>query len=683
MAAIDRLLKFISKTNISDDFDEEKKKEIAECIVTGYQVDDESRQRWLDTNKKAIALIKTADEDDEQTVKNFPFQDASRVVYQLLSPAVIQLSSRMIQHVVRNNRVAECAVLGQDFVDPNTGLGVKEQKAKRVSNFLSYEMLVESSTWLTDEHKLNTIVAAWGIGFKEVYYDPISKKNCSELLPPEDVIINNNVTSLEKAPRITIRKYLTANEIESRIRSGEFNEIDLTKINTTIADNRAHQNDSRDETPVYEFLKQYTYCDLDEDGYDEPYCVIVEHQSKQLAQIYPCYDIKDIHIDQTNGTILRIDPQFNIIDRHLLDDPQGKYYSIGLNHLLYHPAKTLTAILRQLVDAGTLANTAASSGFVTKALKVKERNIRVKLGEFIPVDLAPNASLADQFYNMPFREPSQVLLGLLQLMIQNAKETGFITDILAGDTQMQNVPATTMLAAVEQSTRAFKPVVQKLFQSLKNEFRTWFKLYGKYLDRERYFKFQDGQDTVSQDDFDLDNLDVSPVADPTMSSEAHKYARLQALMQLLQTNAAGAINIQQALEVIFNELQFPDPANLIAPPSPPQQDPKIAVAQINAQQQDKDRQLDGMKLQIQQLKEQVRAINESKKLELHQQEILIEAHKAGANIQKTKADIKKDLVNAASQVRSIHVADKKVEVERERNKLMAESKRNPSSPSEN
>lgn len=660
MATADKLIKFLNAANVADLIDQEDRDEIAANVVVGYQIDEESRADWLETNKQAMKLIKTADKDTETTQRDFPFKDSAKVVYPLIGPAVIQLASRLIQHLTRNGRVAECSISGKDTPEmvqaPNqaplqpgqppqppqmvpTGLGVKESKAKRISDFLSYEMLIESDTWLPDQHKLCHILAAWGMAFKEVYYDKVLETNCSEVLAPEDVIINHNITSLDRTNRITIRLYMTKNQIIERIRSGEFLDVDLDLMSSHMMDNLDRENDSRESQPVYEILKQYCYYDLDDDEYDEPYCVYVHNQSKTMLGIYPAFDLQDINISP-KGEVKSIRMSHGIVDYKLIDDPEGKYYSLGLNHLLVHSSKSITSILRQLIDAGTLANAAASTGFVTRSLKTKDRQIRVKLGEFIPVDLPPDQRIADQFSNLPFREPSQVLLGLLELLIQNAKETGFMTDILTGDAETQNVPATTTLAMVEQGSRAFKPLVQKLYSSLKKEFKLWFKLHSKYLNKTKYFKFNDGDVQVEASDFDMSSMDVNPVADPTMSSEAHRYARLQALFQLMQSPVGQGLNMQAALHEYLSGLEFSNSDQLIAPPAPPPPpDPKMIEVQLKQQQAQSQHQLGVAKLQLQ-----------DKKLDHDETKLAIQAHLAGVKTTEMKAKTSKMIVDAHSDI---------------------------------
>lgn len=641
MASIDKILKFLNTVNIADLLDDDKLKQIAQDVVLGYQIDEDSREVWLNTNLEAMKIIKHCENNKEK--RDFPFSDSAKVIYPLLAPATIQLASRLAQHITRNNRVGECAVLGKDEpeVDPQTGQPtgqyVKRGKADRVSSFLTYEKLIESDTWLKDTHKLCHVLAAWGTAFRQVYYDPITKKNCSDLISPEDVIINHNITCLEKAPRITIRHYLTDNDIISNQRIGYFSDFNVADLDLGVNNNEI--NDAREIRPVREFLCQYTYLDLDADGYSEPYKVYVHKESQTAVCIVPAYEYQDIDITDT-GEVISIQPRFDIVDFHCIDDPEGKFYSLGLNYLLLHPNKSITSVLRQLLDAGTLAN--QQGGFVTKAFKTKERNLRFKMGEFQVLDINPNIDPNKHIMPLPFKEPSQVLLGLLQLLITSGKETGFITDVLVGEAEMQNVPATSMLAMIEQGTRAFKPMVQKFYASLKKEFKLWFHIHSVYADDVKYVKFLDNDLAIFKDDFDEDSLDICPVADPTQSSEAHKYALIQAKYQLLQS-APQALNVEALVKSIMVDLQLPNPDEFIVDKKDQQPDPKLMQVQLNAQELKQNSDIAQLEMQLKAEK----LINEKLKIQLKEREIDRKEGESQGKMLRNVSDVKAEQVESS------------------------------------
>ncbi len=658
--SVEKLLKFVQANNIAEMLDDDQLHDICEDASHGFDIDEESCQDWIDMNKEALKMIK-AEAKNEYT-QNYAH---SKVIYPLLASATIQLASRLIPHLVKNNKVAECAVLGPD---PE---GIKAAKAAMISDFFSYDLLVDSDSWLKESHKLIQMVCAWGTGYRKLYFDEGQDKVLSCVLSPEDVIINANTSCIEKSRRITIRNYMTKNEITEQIRSDRFSDIDIDKLKPGSSGDDDFQ-DITDTNPVYEILEQFCYLDLDEDGYEEPYIVYFHKDSETVLGIYSGYEAEDIHVN-SKGKIKKIIPRPYVIDYHCIDDPAGKYHSMGLNHLLFHQNKSITSILRQLIDSGTLAN--QQGGFTTKAFKTKKREIRQELGKFTQLEIPPNVDIRSQIMPLPFKEPSQVLFSLLGLLIDAGKETGFVTQALTGDSEGQNVPATTMLAIVEQGTRAFKPMVQKLFHSLKKEFKMMFHLYGKFSSFERFIKYQDVDIQVSSEIFNDDELDIMPVADPTQSSEAHVYMKVQALQQMLQTPLANVLNMPALAIRILKGLQIDKPEDLIMPPQQPAPDPKMEAIKMKHD-------VDMQKLQLDQVREQRESIKlqvEMLKTKIKENEAVILQQESDEKQRMMIARSNKDQQEANVKQRLATVAEDKVRIEHERLALMAKQQRDQNS----
>lgn len=700
--AIDRLIKILEKDNIVNDLEDEQKVKIVQDVLTGYQIDEDSRASWLETNQEAMRIIKHCEDDNNADTLDVPVYKAAKVIHSLLSDAVIQLASRMIVHITKNDTVLDCAVLGKDVQVPENPeyaqkyqqimqmlqqnpqlaqqaqqnnqlpqppkmIWKKQDRARRVANFLNYKHLIESDTWLKDTHKLCHIVASWGTGFRQLYYDNVSKRIQNDLIPPEDIIINHNISCLEKAPRVTIRHYMTKNEILEQIRDGYF---------TDIEDQLDQQTDDRSESaeevnPAAIVYCQYTYLDLDEDGYAEPYKVYVHKQLNKLLGIYPAFKFKDISVDE-KGNIKRIERILPIVDDHLIDDPEGKYYSLGLNYLLIHKNKSITSILRQLLDAGSLANAASCTGFITNAFRTRERNLEFTLGTFKAIDVNPNVNPQQHVVPLPARDPSQVLVALLQILMESGEKTGFVTDVLTGDIAGQNVPATTMLAMVEQGTRAFKPIIQKMQNSRKKEFKLYASLQAEYGDDEEYVIFNDTEVQVSREDFNLKDLDICPVADPTQSSESHKYAKMQFILQLFATQAIGGMNIQENLTELYRGMEYDNPERFVAQPQPPPPDPKMEKVKLDAAKMQQDFKIENMKSQLEALKIE----NEKMKIMLKAKEVQIKASESAEKQAKMAADARKDIAEANTKDRLATVAEEQVDVDRERVEVMRIQARN-------
>lgn len=659
--SVEKLLKFVQADNIAKLLDEDRLKEICSDASHGFDIDEASCQEWIDMNKEALKMIKA--EVKQEHTQNYAH---SKVIYPLLASATIQLASRLIPHLVRNDRVAECAVLGPD---PD---GVKAAKAEMVSKFFSYDLLIDSKSWLKESHKLIQMLCAWGTAYRKLYYDAGQDKVLSEVLSPEDVIINSNTSSIEKSRRITIRNFMTKNEIVEQERADKFLPVDIEKLKVGALGDEQDRQDVQDTNPVYEILEQFCYIDLDEDGYEEPYVVYFHKDSEQVLGIYAGYDSEDIYVNP-KGKIKKIVPRPYIVDYHCIDDPAGSYHSMGLNHLLFHQNKSITSILRQLIDSGTLAN--QQGGFVTKAFKTKKREVKQELGKFTQLEIPPNVDIRSQIMPLPFKEPSSVLFSLLGLLIEAGKETGFVTQALTGDAEGQNVPATTMLAIIEQGTRAFKPMIQKLFHSQKNDLEMRFYLYGKYSNHERFIKYNDVDIQIGQDVFNNSELDIMPVADPTHSSEAHRYIKLQFLQQLMQTPMMNVLNPQALAARIFKDMQIERPEELIMPPQEPAPDPKMIELQLKQKiaegklEMDKlKEQREGMKLHIEMLQTQIK-----------EKEFEVKLQESDEKQRTMVARANKDQQEANVKERMATVAEDKVEVERERLAIMARQQRNENS----
>lgn len=656
--SVEKLLKFVQSDNIAELLSDDQLAQIVEDASHGFDIDEESCRDWIDMNKEALKMIKA--ETKSEYTQNYAH---SKVIYPLLASATIQLASRLIPHLVRNNKVAECAVLGPD---PD---GLKAIKAKMVSDFFSYDLLVDSKSWLKESHKLIQMLCAWGTAYRKLYFDENQDKVLSEVISPEDVIINSNTSSIDKSRRITIRNFMTKNEIVEQIRSDRFLDVDVDKLKVGPSSTDEDLQDLQDTNPVYEILEQFCYLDLDEDGYEEPYVVYFHKDAEKVLGIYSGYDAEDIHVN-AKGKVKKIIPRPYIVDYHCIDDPAGKYHSMGLNHLLFHQNKSITSILRQLIDSGTLAN--QQGGFTTKAFKTKKREIKQELGKFTQLEIPPNVDIRSQIMPLPFKEPSAVLFSLLGLLIEAGKETGFVTQALTGDAEGQNVPATTMLAIIEQGTRAFKPMIQKLFHSQKNDLEMRFYLYGKFSNHERFIKYSDVDIQISQDIFNNEELDIMPVADPTQSSEAHRYIKLQFLQQLMQTPMINVINLPALANRMFKDMQIEQPEELILPPQPPAPDPKAMEVQMKHERELMKIELDKIREEREGLKVQI----EMMKTKIKQNEALMAYQESDEKQRMMIARAQKDQQEAGVKERMAKVAEDKVEVERERLALMEKQQRN-------
>ncbi len=576
--SLKKLIEYQAETNIAEKLDDDLLKEIGSCVVRDYDLDEDSRQHYITQMKEAMKIAKQVEE-----MKTYPWPDAANVKYPLITSASIQFASRTYPEIVKGNRVVKCAVLGDD---PD---GTKETLAAQISKQMSDQLLVSSNEWEPGTDKLLHMLPILGTVFRKTYWHEIAGHSRSEVCTPDEIVLNANIKSLEDARRITHIIYQFKNDITSRVNAGLYLDIDLSDPDQSYADRPirdAGDKDSSDSTldhdSAHVILEQHRYWDLDEDGYEEPYIVTVDLKSKRVLRIVARFDLDSITLDKTGKKVVSIKPINYFTAYIFIPDPCGGFYGIGFGQLLLPINKMINTLLNQLIDSGTLAN--MQGGFFGRGIRFKNGKITPKPGEWIPLEAASGTSLKENILPFPFKEPSNVLYQLLGLMMQAGKELSSVSDAMQGQEQAQNVPATTILALIEQGNKVFGAIQKRLYRSFKQEFEKIFRLNKLYLDGSNYGlnyqKINGGKGTPTSIDYNDPQIDVCPVADPTISSETQRMARIQALMQMMpQLSPAGQ---GYATGLYLKALQFTDAdiKQLMAPPEGPSPEAQKADAEI-------------------------------------------------------------------------------------------------------
>lgn len=534
--------------NIAEMLTEDKLAEIGSQVVEGYLLDKESRFEWEQLMTKVLKIVK-------QTVEPKSGPNRANVKFPLITKGGIEFASRLLSEVIQGNRVVLGTVIGQD---PNNEI---HERAARISKHMSYQLLEESDDWLDGMDRLFHMLPVYGTMFKKVYYDPILKINRSEVINPDRIIVDNNISSLESASRITHVLYMTSNDIIERQRLGLFSDTEIDSLHSPSLDLdfdrlRRESNESReivnfqDDNPLYELLEQHCFIDLDGDGYKEPYIVTVHKDSRKILRI-----VNRFHkIVKENGKLMRIVPENFFVDYHFLKSSDGSFYSIGLGRLLFHINHSINTLINQLIDSGTLNN--QYTGLMGRGARLKGGEIVVRPGSINILDAAPGAVVKDNLIMLPTKEPSGTLFQLLGMLIEIGKDLSNVTDVLQGKQPAQNVPATTILTLTEQGLKLFNSIASRVLRSLKKEFRRLFRLNQKYLTNEAYRSVLNNMMAFKEKDYGLEDadfreIDVIPVADPNLSSDAQRLARARSLLEL------PTINRQMATKYLLEALQFP------------------------------------------------------------------------------------------------------------------------------
>ena len=411
---------------------------------------------------------------------------------------------------------------------------------------------------------------------------------------------------------------MTKNEIYERVARGLFCEmtevtpVSIPQSNLQLTQNKAQGMEapqSTDSSTPYEILETHKFIDFDQDGYAEPYIVWVRRDTKQVLRIVARFFDQSIERNDS-GKILSIKAEQYFTKYPFIPSPDGGFYDLGFGVLLGPLNQSIDTIINQLVDAGTMSNTAG--GFLSRGIKMRGGNYNFAPLEWKHVD-STGDDLRKGIVPLPVREPSQVLFTLLGMLINYGERIGGSVDILVGQNPGQNTAAETTRTMAEQGMKIFSGIFKRTYRSLKQEFRKLYRLNQLYLEDEVDFQSDKGEFNISADDYNGPVSDISPSADPNIISDSQKMQQAQAILQLATTTPG--VNIRQAQimyakawKVAELESLLPDPKgpNAIKPAVPE----KLQVEQMKSQIKQADQQLQ-MKLGVLKLMDTAK-LNEAK-----------------------------------------------------------------------
>lgn len=506
-----KLKDYAKLDNISPELDEEKLRLIGNQVLRGFEEDLDSSSEWLEDVKKVEELVSLVSKK-----KTKPLPSSANIKYPLITKACYEFSSRTYPEIIRDGKVVKGQVIGKDLE------GKKFEQAERVCAFMNYQLLSADSEWELELDRLLNQLALVGFICKKTYYDPIREKIKSEICEYKDLIINSSVTSLEDAPRISHVLRVRLNHLIEGARCDVYNQKPISELELRFKD-----SDKDEEICL---IEQHTFCDLDEDGYKEPYIVTILKDSGEVLRIAPRFTAKMIKMK--NDKVKYIDAIHYFTDYHFLVSPKGKFQSVGFGILMLHLNEAINTMMNQLTDAGQLCN--MQTGYIDARLKAVEGDgVDLMPGEWQRMKSVGGMALKDGVFPITYKEPSNVLFQMLGLLIESAKELSSSTEAMTGGGSPENVKSGAVMAMIDQSLKLFTSIQNRVYRSLAKEYRKVFRLNALYLDPEQYINIVDDQLAVLQDDFNEAKVDIIPIADPNLSSEAQRIARYQILLQLI------------------------------------------------------------------------------------------------------------------------------------------------------
>ncbi len=545
-------------------------KEMGQEVCRGVKEDIDSCKDWTACNKEWMDMALLVRKN-----KTFPWPKASNTKYPLLATAAMQFSARAYPALVP----ADGAVVKAKVV---SGTPTPElfASAKRVASHMSYQVMEIIPNWEEDMDKLLLTMAISGICFKETYHNAALNVHESKVIYPEDFIVNYHAKSLEKAYRKTkVLKYIE-NEYQEKVRNDEeFLDLDLPPPTVANQDEEKKTFEGTppnpDKSTPHVFYACHTFWDLDDDGYEEPYVIVVHRATEQVVRIIARWDLDGVKKND-KYEIMCITPVEYFTAFPFIPNPDGGIYGLGFGMLLSPLNESVNTLINQLTDAGSLNN--MQSGFIGKGLRLKMGETTFKLGEWKVVN-ATGDDLNKSIFPLPSKPPSEVLFQLLNLLITSGNQLASIAEIFVGKMPGQNTPASTTQETVQQGMAVFTAIYKRVYRSLAQEFAKLFRLNKICPDIVKEESQQAGI-PLQTSDYQLPMYAIIPGADPVGDSVTVKMAKLQQVGSLIQL---GTINPQAYTARVLEANDIPNPQELAAQPPPPQPDPKMETEKLKQQ----------------------------------------------------------------------------------------------------
>jgi hypothetical protein len=503
--------------NLAEYLDDKQLQEISGDLEEAIDGDTAARRDWADSYVAGLDVLGMKYEERTE-----PWENACGVYSNILAEAAIRFQAEAMSETFPAAGPVKTKILGEATKE-------KEDAALRVKTDMNYELTEVMVEYRPEHERLLYSLGLAGSAFKKVYYDPNMGRQTALYIPAEDVIVPYGASNIESAERVTHVMRKTKNEVVKLQAAGFYREIELgdpVSFFTDIEEAKAEQSGiSLTSDDRYTILE--VHADLIIDGVDTE----GEDDDLQIAKPYV------VTLEKGTGKILAIRRNWNLDDPLMLKRqhfvhyayvPGFGFYGLGLIHIIGGYAKAGTSIIRQLVDAGTLSN--LPGGLKSRGLRVKGDDTPIGPGEFRDVDV-PSGSIRDNIMPLPYKEPSQTLLALLQQITEEGRRLGAISDMNISD-MSANAPVGTTLALLERTLKPMAAVQSRVHYAMKQEFKLLRKIIAEYAPEEYMYVPDRGEPRARRADYAM--VEVIPVSDPNSSTMAQRVVQYQTVLQMAQ-----------------------------------------------------------------------------------------------------------------------------------------------------
>ena len=520
--AIQEQLQAEPDANLAEILDERVLMDISSELVGLYKEDRSGRQDWEDSYRDGLDLLGLKYEEREQ-----PFRGSSGVTHPLIAEAVTQFQAQAYKELLPSSGPVRTQVVGA--ATPEV-----EAQSKRIQEFMNYQITHVMEEYDPEMDRLLFYLPLAGSAFKKIYYDDILDRAVARFVPADDLVVPYNATDLASASRVVHVIRMSDNDIRKFQAGGFYREVDLVPyeqddevrekereisgIRKTLDDQDCTLLEIHTELDIPGF-EHVSPLDGEQTGIKLPYIVTIDEGSAKILSIRRNW--------QEGDDLYRKLQYFS----HYKFLPGLGFYGFGLLHMIGGLGRSATSILRQLIDAGTLANLPA--GFKARGIRIRDSDEPLSPGEFRDIDV-PGGALRESILPLPYKEPSQTLMALLGFVVDAGRRFAAITDIQVGDGNQQAAVGTTV-ALLERGSKVMSAIHKRLYYAQKQEFRMLAKVFAESLPPMYPYNVWGAEAMIKQADFD-ERIDVIPVADPNIFSMSQRLALAQTQLQLAQSS---------------------------------------------------------------------------------------------------------------------------------------------------
>ena len=541
--------------NLAEIMDDQELDELGTTLFDKYTDYKESRGDWEQSYREGLDLLGFKYERRTE-----PFRGASGVNHPVLAEAVTQFQAQAYKELLPADGPVRAQILG-DITNE------KQDQAHRVKDFMNYQIMDQMQEYEPEFDQMLFYLPLSGSTFKKVYYDDLLGRAVSKFVPADDLIVPYSANSLEDAEAIVHVIKMSENELRKQQVSGFYRDIELGQ--PPITSNELEEKERQLEgvtkgSQEDQFTILEMHVNLDLEGFEDmgadgeptgiklPYIVTIAESNNKILSIR-----RNFTQDDPTKEKIKYFVQYKFL-------PGTGFYGFGLIHMIGGLTRTATAALRQLLDAGTLANLPA--GFKTRGIRIRDDAQPLQPGEFRDVDV-PGGNIKDQFMQLPFKGPDQTLLQLMGVVVNAGQRFASIADSQVGDMNQQAAVGTTV-ALLERGSRVMSAIHKRLYVGLKQEFKLLAEVFKSYLPTEYPYDVPGAARTVKQTDFD-DRIDILPVADPNIFSQTQRISMAQSQLQLAQSNPQ-VHDLYQAYRSMYEALGVKNINAILPPPVQPQ-----------------------------------------------------------------------------------------------------------------